>query len=187
MKSLTYLLFGIFPFFLQFEQSRIGRLPSHFAPVENLGTVTLEEKEIKSIREEYNRINALRLNAERFSYAQKDCIEDGKITYYSSAGKILKVTDKAAMDDAVWIREYYYKDGAVFFCFEHLEWGAAAGPTQVSEYRFYIKDGKSIRETENKKIVNLKEKAAEVIALAKKALTVKAKRNFGDLYCDKTE
>ncbi|KIA96542.1 hypothetical protein OC25_02000 [Pedobacter kyungheensis] len=65
--------------------------------------------------------------------------------------------------------------------------GAAAGPTQVSEYRFYFKDGKSIRETENKKVVNLKEKAAEVIALAKKALTVKAKRNFADLYCDKTQ
>lgn len=143
-----------------------------------------QEAEIKKIREEYNRINGLNLKAENFKYETKDCVEGGEITYYSAGGQVVKVREKGAMDDAVWSKEYYYHDGKVIFCIESLKWGAAAGPTQTTTYRFYIKDGKSIREMEDKNITELSEKAAGIITTADKLLKVKATKNFASVYCD---
>lgn len=143
-----------------------------------------QEADIKAIREEYNRINKLKLNAETFKYTTTDCVEGGEVTYYSFAGQVLKITEKGAMDDSVWRREYYYRDGKVIFCFESLDWGAAEGPVKTTEYRFYIKDGKSIREMSDKKIEDLTEKAAEAVSTAGKFLKVKTSKDFASVYCD---
>ncbi|RYZ15368.1 MAG: hypothetical protein EOP49_53205 [Sphingobacteriales bacterium] len=142
------------------------------------------EADIKAIRAEYNRINGLKLKPETFTYKTQDSVEGGAVSYYTAAaGQIVKVSEQGAMDDAVWRREYYYKDGQVCFCFETLNWGAAAGPTITTEYRFYIKDGRSIREMSDKKIEALNEKSQEAIARAAKWLEVKGTKAFASVYC----
>jgi hypothetical protein len=147
-------------------------------------SATDQESDIREIRKEYERINALKLKVEKFAYQTTDCVEGGEITYYSSNGQILKVSEKGAMDDAFWQKEYYYKAGKLFFSFERLNWGSAAGKTITTAYRFYFKDGKSIREMEGQKTTNLKEKASETASIAAKLLKVKSTKNFSSVYCD---
>ncbi|MCJ8154412.1 hypothetical protein MKJ01_11630 [Chryseobacterium sp. SSA4.19] len=183
MKSLSVIL-GLATVFLCKEFN--AAQPFTFTNSET--AVQDTESDIKLIREQYQKINSLKLQAQKFSYETKSCVEGGEITYYSFQGKIVKVTEKGAMNDAVWKKEYYYKDGKVFFCLENLQWGSAAGPTKTTVYRFYIKNGKSIREMSDQKIEDLKEKASENIALADALLKVKNSRNFSSVYdrfCDK--
>jgi hypothetical protein len=180
MKSLSYLMFGAVILFSARESPKLQSdvLISHHVNAKN------EEAEIKAIRDEYNRINKLPLKSEIYKYKTNDCVEGGEVTYYSNNGQVVKVSEKGAMDDTVWRREYYYLQGKVIFCLESLEWGSAAGPVTTTEYRFYIKGGKSIREISNNKIEALTEKAAETVAVAGKLLKVKASKNFASVYCE---
>jgi hypothetical protein len=143
-----------------------------------------QDGDISEIRKEYARINALRLTAEKFAYKTRDCVEGGEISYYTFNGQILKVSEKGAMDDAFWQKEYYYRGGKVFFALERLHWGPAASKTITTVYRFYFRDGRSIREMENQKTTELKEKASETASIAAKLLKVKATKNFSAVYCD---
>ncbi len=168
-------------------------LPNEFSPI-SLDTVFRKtfdndiESDIREIRKEYARINHLKLKSETFKYQTKECVENGEITYFSSDGKILKVVDKGAMNDVFWSKEYYYKGNKVFFCFEKLNWGAATGPTYQTAYRYYIKNGQSIREMSDNKVEDLKAKADMNISIASKLIKVKATKNFVsvyDPYCEK--
>lgn len=144
--------------------------------------------DIREIRKEYARINNLKLKSETFRYSTKECVENGEITYFSLNGKILKAVEKGAMNDTFWSKEYYYKEQKVFFCFEKLNWGAATGPTIQTIYRFYIKNGKSIREMSDNKVEELKEKAYANISIANKLIETKSTKNFAsiyDPYCEK--
>ncbi|SER84854.1 hypothetical protein [Pedobacter rhizosphaerae] len=143
-----------------------------------------QESDIREIRKEYERINALKLKVEQFTYKTKDCVEGGEISYYTSNGQTLKVSEKGAMDDAFWQKEYYYKAGKVFFSLERLHWGAADGKTITTTYRFYFKGGKSIRQMEGQKTADLKDKASEMASIAGKLLQVKSTKNFSAVYCD---
>ena len=143
-----------------------------------------DNADISMIRAEYSRINKLALKVERYKYETTDCVEGGEISYHLLNGQILKITETGAMNDTVWKKEYYYKNGRVFFCLESLDWGPGAGPTITTVYRFYIKNGQSIREMADQKIEEVKDKAAENILIASKLLKVRATKNFKSVYCD---
>lgn len=146
------------------------------------------ESDIREIRKEYARINNLKLKSETFRYSTKECVENGEITYFSLNGKILKAVEKGAMNDTFWSKEYYYNEQKVFFCLEKFNWGGATGPTIQTLYRFYIKNGKSIREMSDNKVEELKEKSYINISIANKLIETKSTKNFSsiyDPYCEK--
>jgi hypothetical protein len=92
------------------------------------------------------------------------------------------------MNDTFWSKEYYYNEQKVFFCLEKLNWGAATGPTIQTLYRFYIKNGKPIREMSDEKVEQLKKKSYINISIANKLIKAKSTKNFSsiyDPYCEK--
>lgn len=183
MKSLYFCLLSVISLFF----------PNGFSII-SLDTISNKklnndiESDIREIRKEYARINNLKLESETFRYSTKECVENGEITYFSLNGKILKAVEKGAMNDTFWSKEYYYKEQKVFFCLEKLNWGAATGPTTQTAYRFYIKNGKSIREMSDNKVEELKGKAYINISIANRLIETKATKNFAsiyDSYCEK--
>lgn len=181
MKALYFCLISVIFF----------SIPNGFSNISLISHKILDndiESDIREIRQEFARINNLKLKSETFSYRTKECVENGEVTYFSLDGKILKVVEKGAMNDTFWSKEYYYKEHKVFFCLEKLNWGAATGPTTQTVYRFYIKNGKSIREMSDNKVEDLKEKVYINISIANKLIKMKRTKDFTsiyDPYCEK--
>lgn len=142
------------------------------------------EKEVLAIRQEFQRINTLPLRKEQYTYEVAGCAEDGKVICYFSNKELVKITESGSIGDGSWVREFYYQGGKCIFCYEKLIGGAAEGPVETAEYRYYISNNKPVRCMENKNIVPADGKAIATIATALKLPGAYATKSFAAILCN---
>jgi hypothetical protein len=141
------------------------------------------DADILAIRKAFQRINALKLNPQRFTYEKEGCVEDGKVNFYLNNKEIVKITESGSIGDGSWMNEYYYAAGKVIFCFESLIGGPAIGPVSKSQYRYYIKNGKPIRVMEGSKVIPVDSKATEILHTATEIYKAYSTKDFASAIC----
>ncbi|WP_100077414.1 hypothetical protein [Chryseobacterium camelliae] len=144
---------------------------------------SVASEDIEAIRAEYKKINGLKLKAHRFAYEDLPCVDEGETIYYSNGKEVRKITEKFIRDDAYTLTEYYFKQGRLIFAIEIIIGGPAIGPDIKTEYRYYIKDNKAIRQMRDKEIVPADSKSTDVIERAYKLLKIKKRKKFNLDFC----
>lgn len=139
---------------------------------------------IATIKKEYAAINSLSLQKAQFKYEVAGCVEDGVVTYYLHKDNIVKATESGSIGDGSWRKEFYYRSGKLFFCYEWLIGGPAGGKAVTTEYRYYIKDDNVIRCMENQKVIVSESKSSETIHTAYQLLKAYSTRDFAGALCD---
>lgn len=139
--------------------------------------------DIKAIRAEYKKINGLKLKANRFAYEDLPCVDEGETIYYSNGKEVRKITEKFIRDDAYTLTEYYFKQGRLIFAIEIIIGGPAIGPDTKTEYRYYVKDDKAIRQMQDKEIIPADSKSTDMITRAYKLFRIKNAKNFNLDFC----
>ncbi|PSK88113.1 hypothetical protein [Taibaiella chishuiensis] len=146
-------------------------------------TFAQNDASIKVIRQEYNRVNALKLTREHFDYEKASCVEEGKVDYYLEGKTIVKITESGFIGDGGWTTTYYYKAGQPFFCLDVIEGGPAAGDHTRTERRIYIREGRAIRVLEGSKPMKDENISGEHIQRANNFYKAYTTKKFGEALC----
>lgn len=140
---------------------------------------------IRVIRAEYQKVNASSLRKEPFKYEAEGCVNDGIVTYFLNAKKeIVKIAETGNIGDGSWNREFYFRSGKFFFCYETITGGPAEGPELKNEYRTYIKDDQVLQYMEDKKVLAPGEHSAEALAISYKLLDAYHTKKFAEALCN---
>lgn len=180
MHTLQTILISILIFTVSSFSAHPVSYPVSAVQVTSSSVVT---DDIEGIRAEYKKINGLKLKARRFAYEDLPCVDEGETTYYSDGREVGKITEKFIRDDAYTLTEYYFKQGRLIFAIEIIIGGPAIGPDTKTEYRYYVKDDKAIRQMQDKEIVPADSKSTDVIARAYKLFRIKNAKNFNLDFC----
>ena len=106
---------------------------------------------VLNIRKEVQRINVLPLDSTKHGFY---CDTDGKITYYTYNGKVVKIViDWSFVGDASSIVEYFYKDGKLIFEYEVIIGAPAGLPDTRLEQRIYVNNDRTIRFMRNQEVI----------------------------------
>ncbi|MES2429826.1 MAG: hypothetical protein V4556_02750 [Bacteroidota bacterium] len=110
------------------------------------------EQMVLDIRNEFKRINSLRLTQKEYKFF---CDADNTITYYTDNGKVIKITIAwGFVGDGSSTSEYYYKDDKLIFTYETHTGGPANGPDTKNEFRTYVNNDKTIQHIKNQKVID---------------------------------
>ncbi|MGB4776047.1 MAG: hypothetical protein WBP45_12790 [Daejeonella sp.] len=105
---------------------------------------------IKEIKDEFNRINALRSPGQVIHFKCEQ--SEGDVTYFLNKDEIVKIkVEEQGLGDDYESSEYYYKNGQYFFGYVYTEAGSAGHPL-AKETRTYVHTNKTIRYMEDKEI-----------------------------------
>lgn len=116
-----------------------------------LATVTPEQL-VLDIRSEFQRINSLRLSTKTYKFI---CETNGKITYYTDYGKVVKIAiDWGEIGDGSSKSEYYFMDDKLIFTYEEYIGGPGGGEVTKSEERTYVNNDNSIKYMQNQKVTD---------------------------------
>ena len=140
--------------------------------------------DIDLIRAEYKKINTLKLRALQFKYENLECVDEGETTYYLQDDKVRKIVEKFIKGDGYTLTEYYFKDHKFIFALEIVIGGPAIGPETKTEYRYYVKNDKALRQMEGRKIVVPDTKFTEVLTNAYRLLKARNAKNFNEVICN---
>lgn len=143
-----------------------------------------DEPDILVIRQSFQRINALKLRMQRFTYESAGCAEEGIVKYYFHNKEIVKISESGSIGDGSWLREYYYDAGKVIFCLESLVGGPAVGPVTRTQYRYYVKDGHPIRVMDGNKMIPADSKASEMLQTAHNIYEAYTTKDFVSALCN---
>ncbi|MDT3401953.1 hypothetical protein [Mucilaginibacter terrae] len=140
--------------------------------------------DVAAIRQIYQQINMLKLKPQRFTYESPGCVEEGVVNYFFNDKTIVKITESGSIGDGSWVKEYYYNDGRVVFCLESIVGGPAIGPVTKTKYRYYVKNGRVIREMENDKVIPADSKATDILKIAGKIYKAYSTKKFAEAICN---
>jgi len=147
-------------------------------------SITRSNNDIDAIRAEYKTINGLKLKTQQFKYENLECVDEGEITYYLQGNEVRKMVEKFVKGDGYTLTEYYFKDSKFIFAIEILIGGPAIGPETKTEYRYYVKNDKALRQMEGTKTVVPDSKFTEVLVNAYKLLKARNAKNFNEVICN---
>lgn len=111
-------------------------------------SITRSNDDIDAIRAEYKKINGLKLKTQQFKYENLECVDKEEITYYLQGNEVRKIVEKFVKGDGYTLTEYYFKDSKFIFAIEIIIGGPAIGPETKTEYRYYVKNDKPLRQME---------------------------------------
>ncbi|MCZ4224869.1 hypothetical protein [Pedobacter rhodius] len=177
LRLLFFLLFSVYSYASVSAQIR----PNKPAVAKSANA---QDAEISNIRNLYNQINASTLKKEKFNYEASGCVEEGEVIYFMNGKTIVKITESGSIGDGSWKSEYYYQSGKVIFYFESMTGGPAIGKVTKTERRVYIENDRPIRNMENKKIIKVDARSAEVIQTAYKLLIAYQTKDFAAALCN---
>ncbi|WP_345953949.1 hypothetical protein [Mucilaginibacter sp. PAMB04168] len=142
------------------------------------------EQDIAAIRQQYQTINSLKLNTQRFTYESSGCVDGGVITYFLKKKEIVRITESGSIGDGSWVNEYYYSAGKTIFCLETIVGGPAIGKVTKTQYRYYIKNSRPIRVMKGQKIIPAGSKATEILRTASKIYKAYTTKDFVSALCN---
>ena len=116
-------------------------------------SITRSNDDIDAIRAEYKKINGLKLKTQQFKYENLECVDEEEVTYYLQGNDVRKIVEKFVKGDGYTLTEYYFKDSKFIFAIELVIGGPAIGPETKTEYRYYVKNDKPLRQMEGTKTV----------------------------------
>jgi hypothetical protein len=143
-----------------------------------------EASNVLAIRSEYQKINALPLTKQHFTYESSGCADGGVVDYFLNHKKIVKITESGAIGDGSWVNEYYYSNGKVIFIFETTVGGAAVGKITKTADRYYVKNNRPLRVMKGSKIVPVNSRAVEIIQTANKIYKAYVTKDFVAALCN---
>jgi hypothetical protein len=147
------------------------------------GKASSQVEDIDAIRAEYAKINSQKLRIQQFRYEDLPCVDEGETTYFMQGKEVRKITEKFIKDDGYNVTEFYFKDGKFIFALETVVGGPAIGPETKTEYRYYAKDDKAVRQLEGKEIVAADSKFTDALKSGYQLIKARTARNFNEAIC----
>ncbi len=116
-----------------------------------------QESQVQQIKQEFAKINALKLDTKSFPYKNRCGVIKASITIYFKNGEIRKITDVGIGDDdkaaAKWSYQYYYKNGNLIFSYETItSFDNEKEKNITNNNREYFLDNRLIKKIEDNKI-----------------------------------
>ncbi|MFZ4927960.1 hypothetical protein [Chryseobacterium sp. Mn2064] len=145
--------------------------------------VTSQLENIDAIRAEYKKINSLKLTIQHFKYQDLPCVDEGVTNYFMEGSNVRKITEKFIKGDGYSATEFYFKDGKFIFALEVIVGGPAMGPETKTEYRYYAKDDKALRQLEGDKIVAADSKFTDALTRGYQLIKARTAKDFKKAIC----
>jgi hypothetical protein len=140
---------------------------------------------ISAIRAEYHRVNISKLKKQTYKYEAEGCVNNGAVTYFFNTKKeIVKIVESGDIGDGSWNREFYFRAGKFFFCYETIVGGPAEGPEMRNEYRTYVKNDQVLQYLEDKTVLTPGENASEAIMISYKLVKAYTTKEFAEALCN---
>ena len=155
----------------------------HMGKRPTTGKASSQVGDIDAIRTEYARINSQKLKIQQFRYEDLPCVDEGETTYFMQGNEVRKIIEKFIKDDAYNVTEFYFKDGKLIFALETVVAGPAIYPETKTEYRYYVKDDKAVRQLEGKEIVAADSKFTEALKRGYELIKARTAKNFNKAIC----